>query len=60
MFDLDCYQELDKKDSAWVWAVTVIVLSVMVIGFLGFVIYEDDKNVATNNSSQERIEQVRN
>lgn len=53
MFDHDCYEELDKKDSAWVWGITIIILSVILSGmFFGFLVVLVEDGNANNKTAQ--------
>ena len=57
MFDHDCYEELDAKDSLWVWIVTVIVLAFAVACLL-FVFLEDGNNVSSNCETEKSVEKL--
>ena len=48
------YQELDEKDSAWVWAVTALVLAFAVACLL-FVFLEDGNNVSSNCETEKSV-----
>lgn len=58
MLDPNCFEELDGKNHFFVSCAVAVILAIMILSFIGLVIYEGSKNVS-NTQTEKSIESLR-